>query len=719
MLRRFLRLTALCALCALVALGAPAPAVLAQGQATLVADSLEILGGNRLVASGHVVVYYEGRRLTASRILYDAAADRLVIEGPITVDDGKGNILTAEAAELSADLTEGILTAARLVLADRLRIAAAEVERSDGGRLTTMRQVAASSCRICPGSPVPIWEIRARSVEHDAETRFLTFRAAQLRFWGVPVFYLPRLRLPDPTVERASGFLMPSLSSSSARGVGLRFPYFLTLGASRDLTLTPFLTTKGGRTLELRFRQALRQGGVTVTGAVTADQLEVDHLRGYLDIEGDYALPLGLDATFHAIAVSDPAYLSDYDISDEDRLDSRLTVTRVDRDAMIEARLIGLQYLREDESYGNQPALVGDLAYQRRFSDGLLGGSGGFTLESHGHYRPSAVTTDENGDGIADGRDLARVSFTGDWRRDWVWVNGMVLTTSAALFADAYAIDGDAVYAGNELRAGATLAADLRWPLARALPGGGHALIEPVVQLVAAPPADPAIPNEDSALVEFDEGNLFALGRFPGADAREAGLFLNLGANALIMDGRGRSLHLTMGRVIRASDEGQFAPASGLDGIASDWLLAGALSDGRGLDLAARFLLDDNLRPTKAELSLELVRARHSLSLGLTDLVADPAENRPDPLREVTLGATRALDPNWSLSGETRYDLFNAQATTAGLGLSFLNECIAVDLSVSRRFTSSTSVRPTTDLGLSVELLGFGGGKTGPARACR
>jgi LPS-assembly protein len=60
------------------------------------------------------------------------------------------------------------------------------------------------------------------------------------------------------------------------------------------------------------------------------------------------------------------------------------------------------------------------------------------------------------------------------------------------------------------------------------------------------------------------------------------------------------------------------------------------------------------------------------------------------------------------------------RGTVAGLGVEFLNECVRLDVSLSRRFTSSTSVTPTTDFNLSLDLVGFGGSGTGgPARTCR
>jgi LPS-assembly protein len=59
------------------------------------------------------------------------------------------------------------------------------------------------------------------------------------------------------------------------------------------------------------------------------------------------------------------------------------------------------------------------------------------------------------------------------------------------------------------------------------------------------------------------------------------------------------------------------------------------------------------------------------------------------------------------------YDFESDRGTLAGLGVEFRNECVSVDLSLSRRFTSSTSVSPTTELSVAVRLSGFGTGSDG------
>ncbi len=691
---------------------------LGQDRATLLADSLSIVGANRLIAAGNVEVLFQGQHLTAARLIYDASADTLIIDGPIRVTDANGNVIVAQQAELSADLTEGVLISARVVLASRLQLAAAEVQRSDGGRLTGLVQVVASSCEVCNGE-VPLWEIRAKSVLHDADAQQLFFSGAQLRFSGIPVLYLPRLRLPDPTLDRASGFLIPRLYSSSGQGFGIRLPYFLVLGQSSDITLTPFFTTKSGRTVELRYRKATRTGSYTINGAVSSDKLTDGLFRGYLEGDADVSLPLDFKASAHGILVSDSAYLSDYGISDADRLDSRITVSRTKRSEFIEGQVIGFQSLRGGERDGSLPVAVSDLVFHRRFNGGPIGGQGGFMVEAHQHYRPSDDTTDVNGDGISDGRDLTRLSFSADWRRNWTIGDGMIFASMAEISADYYSIGQDDVYAGDRVRTHAVLAAEIRWPWARSSKIGTNELFEPVLQIVLAPKDNELIPNEDSALVEFDEANLFDLNRFPGTDGKEAGVHVNLGGSYLYQNDQGYSLGVTAGRVLRVTDTGQFSDASGLAGTRSDWLLSVSAKSETGLSLSGRTLLDDGLNPTKSELRLDLTRESYSMSLGITDLPEDPVENRAIKTQEIVFASDYDLSRNWTASGNARYDLVSDSAVSTGGGLSFLNECLKVDLSVSRRFASSTSVRPGTDFGLTVELLGFGGGAAGPNRQCR
>jgi LPS-assembly protein len=694
-------------------------ALLAQDRALLISDGLQITGDSRLIAQGNVEVLFKGVRLKAQSIIYDRATDRLIITGPIVLDDGRGAVVFADQADLRADLTEGILTSARLVLNQQLQLAAAEMVRTDG-RYTQLSRVVASSCKICEGDPTPLWEIRARRVVHDQLERQIYFDAAQFRLGGLPILYIPRLRMPDPTLARATGFLMPSLRSTSGLGIGFKLPYFIALGPARDLTLTPYLTTKSGRTVELRFRQAFRTGNIQIDGALSYDRLLPNQRRGYILATGAFTLPRDFKLTFRGQVVSDPAYLLDYGISNEDRLDSRVEVTRTRRNEYIAARIINFNSIRAGDINANLPSLIGDVTFHRRFSGGPLGGEGGFRFQTHTHRRASDIVLDTDGDGIGDGRDVSRASARIDWRRAWLLPMGIEATIAAEGSADIYAIRQDASFAGTTTRTQGAVAVELRWPFLRAQANGVSHVIEPIAQLVAAPRQTESIPNEDSALVEFDEGNLFALDRFPGSDAVERGFRANLGVQYTRYDPDGWTLGISVGRVIRDADLGQFGRASGLNGASSDWLAAAQLTFPVGVTLTNRAIIANSGDITKAETRVDIARDRFGIAGSYIWAVADPSENRTAPISELTFDTRYQFTSGWTGKLTGRYDFEADQGTIAGLGLEFKNECINVDLSLSRRFTSSTSVQPTTDFGLSVDLIGFGSGTAaGPSRQCR
>lgn len=689
-----------------------------QDLASLVADRVAIAGNDTLVAEGNVEIFQNGKRLKASKITYDRGADLLLISGPIVLTDDAGTIVLADQAELSSDLSDGILKSARLVLDQQLQLAASEMMRI-GGRYTSLSNTVVSSCKICAANPTPLWEIRATRVVHDKQERQIYFDNASFRVAGVPVFWIPRLRIPDPTLKRQTGFLAPSFRTTSDLGFGMKVPYFIRLGDDKDLTVTPYISSKNARTIELRYRQAFQTGQIEIAGAVSRDALLPGAYRGFVTAKGQFNLPSDFTLTFSGIMVSDNAYLLDYGISSEDRLDSRVEISRTRRNEYISGRLINYRSIRDGDVNSTLPSLVTDVTFQRRFSPGSIGGEGGFRLQTHSHYRSSNNPADSDGDTISDGRDMARLSIAADWRRNWVLPGGVLAAALTEINGDYYRIRQDAVYGGNSFRGAAGAGVELRWPWVRAGENGVSHVIEPVAQFVWARQSNSNIPNEDSALVEFDEGNLLSLNRFPGADELEQGPYANLGLGYTRYDPAGWTLGATLGRVYRTSNTGQFSNASGLQGSTSDWLAAVQLSVASGISLTNRMVFDSRFKLTKGEMRLALERDAYGISSSYVRLLADPAESRADAVSELTLDGRYDFTPNWAAKVSTRYDFVADRAASAGLNLAFRNECLKLDMALARRFTSSTSIKPTTSFGLSVDLLGFGGkAKRGPAAAC-
>ena len=684
------------------AAGAPAPLA-------LVADTIALAGDDTIVASGNVEISVGDTRLRAERITYSGGNGGLQIEGPILLRQGDSLVILSSGAQLDRDLRNGILRSARVILERRVQLAAAEVERVDG-RYTQLSNAIASACRVCAGRQ-PLWEIRAERIVHDQLARRIYLKRAQLRVAGVPIFFVPRLRLPDPGVRRATGFLAPRIVTNSRLGTGIKLPYFVTLGASADVTFTPYLSPET-TTLQLRYRQAFRSGRLQFDGAASIDKQASGRLRGYLFGDGHFSLPRDFGLDFHFETTSDAAYLIDYGYSDKDRLRSNLSVSRTRENAFARAEVAGFSTLRGSElPIDDQlPNFQARATYERRFFPATIGGQGTWSVLAEYHRRRSGT------DRI--GRDVTHLGGRMNWSRSERFGPGLIGRVGGEVSADVFRIDQDSSYPATLAYVTPALEAELRWPWVRRTSDATTMVLEPVVHLAWTRNLGAKVPNEDSTLVEFDEGNLFDISRFPGQDRYETGLRASVGLKWSRQGSRGQTLTLAAGRVFRDRDPLQFSPASGLDGIRSDWLIAGQFKPRPGVSLMGRALFSDDLSLTKAEARLRWAGRRLSVASTYSWIIPDVSETRPSTTSQLILGGGYRISDTWRAGLEYHYDFDAHKATLASLGLNYANECIRVDLSLSRRFTSSTSVSPTTDVGLSVSLLGFGRGPVGKARSC-
>ncbi len=690
------------------------PALAEPARAILLADTLRLTNSNQLIAENNVQITYKGNRLSAKRVIYDQALNHLTIEGPFTLDTGDRVVVLADAAELDADLVNGIIRGALMVLDQRMQLSAAEIQRVDG-RYRVLQNVAASSCHICASGDTPLWEIRARRVIHDEVEKQMYFDDAHLRLAGLPILYLPRLRLPDPTLTRATGFLRPTLTVNSDVGLGIKTPYFITFGKHADVTVTPFVTNKDSRSLSLGYRQAFQTGEISVTGTYTRDKLLVDNPRFYALATGSFDLPRGYDLTFRAETVSDAAYFQSYGLTEKDRLVTFAQVQRTTYDTTIYGRLLGTQSIRATENNATQPSLMADTDWQHRFDLGALG-EASVALQAHARKRGSTDPFDgPDPDNNADGRDVLGYGLRASWQKNAVLPYGILGALQGELRADAYRVAQDAMYQGDYGRIHAALGGELRWPLVKIAKNGISQTLEPVAQLVLSPTSSSQVFNEDSTLVEFDEGNLFSLNRFPGTETVEDGVRLNLGVNYSRNNVAGQHIAISFGRVFRAESLDQFSQGSGLNGVNSDWLLASQIDLGAVLTLSGRLLFDDSFAATKTD-----IRAtRGGMTLGYLYVPADLAEERTTSISELSLSTKQNLSDHWTATLASRYDFVSNNTAKGSLGLVYRNECLLVDVSLSRSFTSSTNVTPSTDFGLSVELLGFGASGAAPSAQCR
>src|SRR5690606_21553927 len=110
------------------------------------------------------------------------------------------------------------------------------------------------------------WQVKARKMTYDGDAGLVYLDNPSLELLGIPVAWLPWMVLPDPTQPRRQGFRMPSWDYSDKYGARLDVPYFIPLGESAEIILTPSLMSRQGLLMGAEWEQRFDYGAVNVRG---------------------------------------------------------------------------------------------------------------------------------------------------------------------------------------------------------------------------------------------------------------------------------------------------------------------------------------------------------------------------------------------------------------------------------------------------------------------
>ncbi len=93
-------------------------------------------------------------------------------------------------------------------------------------------------CNYRENDKCPPWSIQSNEMLHDNKKKTIYYKNAVIKIYDIPIFYIPKLSHPDPSVDRRSGFLVPSFEDTKNLGAGITVPYFFALQSDKNFTLT-------------------------------------------------------------------------------------------------------------------------------------------------------------------------------------------------------------------------------------------------------------------------------------------------------------------------------------------------------------------------------------------------------------------------------------------------------------------------------------------------
>lgn len=689
---------ACCIGAALLALSTPAAAqspfgfsdVPGDSPALIDADSIEYdEKGERLTAAGDVVVVQGARALSAERIEYFIAEDRIVASGGVTVLEPGGEIVSAERVELTDSLKRAVAEKLGLRLADGSRLVGRQVERV-AGKGTTLRDGAFTPCFACAEDPdrAPIWRLRARKVEHDEVARDINYEDVTLDIAGVPIAYLPYFSHADPTVKRRSGFLAPTLFFGGEFDAVAQVPYYWSLSPDADLTLQPYVTVKSAPVAAAEYRRLFQNGEIVVDGSIgyldrtsNTGRDNGDEFRGHAFASGGFSLDEAWRLTFEGRLTSDDSYLETFNIDSADVLRSHAAVEGFWNESYVRVGAYGAQDLRETAGQNDTPFALPE-AY-------------GSFVRGFGPYGDGFLEADLRALGRDKGTDGVSASATVGWRAPLKTAGGHRFDLEASFRGDLYNTnDGDALGAsgnsGTIARAAPRLVAGWRYPLAQQN-GWGALIVEPRAQAVLA--LDDArnrdIPNEDSRAVEYDESNFFQPNRFSGRDVIDDGQRLDYGLSGSALLAAGGRVDAFVGQSL-ARKPGDFAQEAGMTGRSSDIVASLTATPSPWLDLGWRARLDKrSLNFRRNEIGFIAGPEWLRIDGAYVDVDAEAqGPERSFAAEQLRGGVALRLNDRWRVAGRHHRDLNAGRSLLWSASVAYGDECLSVDLGFTRDFAS-------------------------------
>jgi LPS-assembly protein len=536
---------------------------------TFLADNVSYDRVNGIVsATGHVQAWQGDHYLAADRVTFDRNTGVAAAYGHVVIVEPDGQIVFGDYAELSEGMRNGIIKDMRALLADGGKLAANGARRIEG-KLNEMSRGVYSSCNLCALDPkrAPEWQIRANHMTEDLEHKRIEYSNAWIDAFGFPVFWVPWMSSTDPSVKRQTGLLPPSFGyDTDYLGTFLALPYFIVLDDQSDLTLTPEVSSRQGGQFEADYRRDFNAGVVNLQGGVGSDEGQVG---GFIFSSANFTW----DDTWHYGASvnlgTSEEYLRDYQIEGflAPFLASSVYVEGYGVGSYTRLDSLVWQGLNSSINSSSLPYVLPQYTYSFFSEPDLLGGRVSFDTQAFNVLRPQ---------GTSDQRIAGRLA----WDRHFAGLLGEQYTFTATVQGTAYQateLDAQPSYgtAANSTTVHGLPQVSLKinWPFVRDAGSLGTQLLEPIIQVIAAPQSGNSLhdllPNEDSLAYEFTDATLFSLNRFGGYDRSDGGVRANFALHGNWTFVGGQELDALIGAsVIEHIDQNlypQFQPWNGFD----------------------------------------------------------------------------------------------------------------------------------------------------------
>ncbi len=361
------------------------------GSIQVEADSWEATREGTSKLHGNVEIRQGQRVIRTKEATFDATSQTFQVDSDVDYSDPN---LQVSGSGAHVDPAGGAtFEGARFALPARnARGQAKQINASATGELE-LKGVRYTTCPVGQED----WVIRASDINISQQKGLGTGRGVRVDFKGVPILYAPIISFPVGN-QRKSGFLFPTLGTSSRSGASLEAPWYWNIAPNYDDTFTPIYYTRRGFKLDNEFRFLSALGKGTLSSEYLHHDDAYGDRRGYIELvdKSDFTDSLRLD--IEAANVSDSQWFEDFGLGPEGTsatyLDRLAQLTYLGEHWYATARAQNFQTIDDTISPSDRPlTMLPQLAAHGEWLDQPFGLAYGFDIEAadfHDNYSGTA-----------------------------------------------------------------------------------------------------------------------------------------------------------------------------------------------------------------------------------------------------------------------------------------------------------------------------------------
>ena len=538
---------------------------------------------------------------------------------------------------------------------------------------------------------------------HDNKKKTIYYDHAIVKVYDIPIFYFPKFSHPDPTVDRRSGFLPPTLYDSKNLGSKISLPYFINLGADKNFTLTNRIYSTENPLMLGEYHQAFRNSNFLADFGYTEGYKKTsstkkagDKSHFFAKIIKNFEGKNGSDNTFSLSTqeVSNDKYLKLYKIKsnlvdyNRDTLENSLDFTHSDEDIFFGFNASVYETLKD--SYEDKYEYI---LPEMTFAKNLISDQNFGNIDYQANYKAHAYDTNKFTNFLVNDFDWASKNLSSN--------QGFKTTILGNLKNINYEAKNEKIYKDeftSELFGALGFSSSLK--LEKKNNNLNHFLTPKILIRYA-----PGSMRKETSGIKLDPLSAFGLNRISNLNNYETGLSTTIGFDYDIKDtNKKTNFDFSVAQIINEKENKKMADKTGLNEKLSD--LVGSMD----YNINEKFKINYNFSIDQNYQDFNYNEIGTSLNYGAVQLDLNYLhENKHIGDQDYFKSKINIKNKDKGIASfETKRNLITNSSEFYNLSYEYINDCLRAGLVYRREFYNDSEIEPENSLMFKITLSPFG-----------